>query len=106
MIWINAWHRILRSSLPSYGRTVGRGGAGMLLFEGTVTFEPDQSAVIWATTPRGERFKVRVTRAYAEKVWRIRYSEAEVTTQIWLRIDDVRRAAARAHADGSSELVL
>lgn len=78
----------------------------MLLFDRTVTFEPDDSAVVWATALGGERFKVRVTRAYAERVWRIRYSEAEVTTQIWLHIDDVREAAARAQTNGSSELVL
>ncbi len=85
------------------GRPVG---VGMLVFEGVVTFEPDESAVVWATTPRGERFKVIVTRAYAEQVWRINYSEAEVTTQIWLRIEDVRRAASRARANGNRELVL
>jgi hypothetical protein len=78
----------------------------MLLFEGAVTFEPDCSAVIWATTPRGERIKVCITPAYAERTWRIRFSEAEVTIQVWLHIDDLRKLAARACADGKSELVL
>ena len=78
----------------------------MLLFEGAVMFEPDGSAVLWATAPRGERIKVCVTQAYAERTWRIRYSEAEVTIQVWLHIDDLRKLAARACADGKRELVL
>jgi hypothetical protein len=78
----------------------------MLIFDRTIAFEADDSAVIWATAPYSARFKVRVTRCYAEQTWRIRYSEAEVTTQIWLHIDELREAAARAHANGDSELVL
>lgn len=78
----------------------------MMLFEGPITFAPDRSAVIWAVAPCGKRFKVRVTRSYAEQTWRIRFSEAEVSTQIWLHIDELREAAARAHAGGTAELVL
>jgi hypothetical protein len=78
----------------------------MLIFDAVITFEPDGSAVIWATILPGTRFRLCVTRRYAEKTWRIRYSEAEVTTKIWLHIDELREAVARSQADGNSELVL
>ena len=78
----------------------------MLVFEGTITFEPDGSAVIWASAPGGKRFKVRITRRYAEQTWRIRYSEDEVRTKIWLHIDDLRERVAREWVNGKAELVL
>jgi hypothetical protein len=78
----------------------------MLIFDATVTFETDDSAVIWANAPGGKRFKVRITRRYAEKTWRIRYSEDEVRTKIWFHIDDLREAVAREWVNGKTELVL
>jgi len=78
----------------------------MLIFEATIAFEADETAVIWGRTLRGTRFRVCVTRRYAEQTWRIRYSEAEITTMIWLHIDELRTAATRALADGKSELIL
>ncbi len=78
----------------------------MLIFDTTIAFEPDETAVIWARTLRGTRFRVCVTRRYAEQTWRIRYSEAEVTTMVWLHIDELRTAATRSFADGKDELVL
>jgi hypothetical protein len=53
----------------------------------------------------GERIKVCVTQDYAERTWRIRYSEAEVTIQVWMHIDDLRKLAASTCADGKRELV-
>jgi hypothetical protein len=88
------------------GQWLSAGQGVMLIFEGTITFEPDGSAVIWASAPGGKRVKVSVTRSYAEKTWRIRYSEEEITTQIWLHIDELREAAARECANGKTELVL
>lgn len=82
------------------------GRAGMLIFDTTIAFEPDETAVIWARTLRGTRFRVCVTRRYAEQTWRIRYSEAEVTTMIWLHIDELRNAATRSFANGNNELIL
>jgi hypothetical protein len=78
----------------------------MLVFDQGIVFEPDDTAVIWATQRGGIRFKLCVTRRYAEQKWRIRYSEAAVTTQIWFHIDDLREAAARKLANGENELVL
>ena len=60
----------------------GAGRGGMLIFDTTIAFEPDETAVVWARTLRGTRFRVCVTRRYAEQTWRIRYSEAEVTTMV------------------------
>jgi hypothetical protein len=78
----------------------------MLIFDTTIAFEPDETAVIWARTLRGTRFRVCVTRRYAEQTWRIRYSEAEVTTMVWLHIDELRTAATRSLANGDNELIL
>ena len=78
----------------------------MLIFDTTIAFEADDTAVIWARTLRATRFRLCVTRRYAEQTWRIRYSEAEVTTMIWLHIDELRTAATHCLANGKSELIL
>ena len=93
-------------SLGGGGTGVQGGRGGMLIFDTTIAFEPDETAVIWARTLQATRFRLCVTRRYAEQTWRIRYSEAEVTTMIWLHIDELRKAAARSLTDGNSELVL
>ena len=78
----------------------------MIIFDREITFEPDGTAVIWAWVVNGARIKVSVTKQYAERTWRIRYSEEEVRRLIWVYIDDLRAAAARGHADGRTELIL
>lgn len=78
----------------------------MLIFDADIAFEPDDTAVIWARTPQVERFRLCVTRRYAEQAWRIRYSQAEVITKIWLHIEELRQAAREALASGKTELVL
>ena len=78
----------------------------MIIFDGEIVFELDGTAVIWARPVDGSRIKVRVTSDYAERTWRIRYSEEEVRRLIWVYIDDLRAAAARAHAAGRKELTL
>ena len=77
----------------------------MLIFDTTIAFEPTRRRSS-GRARCGTRFRVCVTRRYAEQTWRIRYSEAEVTTMIWLHIDELRRAATRSLADGKTELIL
>ncbi|KAB2940498.1 MAG: hypothetical protein K8F92_14555 [Hyphomicrobium sp.] len=78
----------------------------MLIFDTDIAFEPDETAVIWGRTPQAQRFRLCVTRRYAEQVWRIRYSQAEVRMKIWLHIEELRQAAREALASGRTELVL
>lgn len=82
----------------------------MVVFDTETTFDSDGAAVIWARVIDGSgcdtRFRLCITRGYAERAWRIRYSRAEVTTQIWVRIDDLRERVAREIANGKAELVL
>ena len=77
-----------------------------MLFDRDISFEPDCTAVIWATAIDGTRIKVRVTRHYAERTWRIRYSEEAVRRLMWFYIDDLRAAVAGEHAAGRKELTL
>ena len=81
-------------------------GDAVIIFDREITFEPDGTAVIWATRLDGTRIKVSVTKQYAERMWRIHFSEEEVQRLIWVYIDDFRAAAARAHAAGRKELTL
>lgn len=78
----------------------------MIIFEREITFEPDGTAVIWASVVNGTRIKVSVTKQYAEGMWRIHFSEEEVRRLIWVYIDDFRAATATAHAAGRKELTL
>ena len=81
-------------------------GDAVIIFDREITFEPDGMAVIWATHVDGTRIKVSVTKQYAERMWRIHFSEEEVRRLIWVYIHDFRAAAARAHAAGRRELTL
>ncbi len=53
-------------------------GDAVIIFDREITFEPDGTAVIWATPVDGTRIEVGVTKPYAETTWRIRFSEEEV----------------------------
>ena len=86
-------------------RLDGNRGA-MLIFDTTVAFEPDETAILWGHTLQATRFRLCVTRRYAERAWRIRYSETEVTTKIWLHIEMLRQAAEQSIAEGKTELIL
>ena len=59
-----------------------QGGLRMLIFDNNIAFDPDETAVICGRTHQSQRFRLCVTRRYAEHTWRIRYSQAEVTTMI------------------------
>lgn len=60
---------------------------------------------MWGHTLQSQRFRLCVTQRYAEQTWRIRYSQAEVTTKIWVHIDALREAAQLSLAEGKSELI-
>lgn len=77
-----------------------------MIFDQGIVFEIDETAAIWGTARDGTRFKLCITRQYAEQVWRIRYSEAEVTVKVWLHIDELRNVARQKLADGLKEFIL
>jgi hypothetical protein len=78
----------------------------MVIFENDITFDSDDTAVIWAKRIDGARVKVCVTKEYAQRTWRIPFSQEEVITKIWLNIDEFRERASRALAAGKAALHL
>lgn len=86
------------------------GPSAVILFDTDIAFESDGTAVVWASLIEGggseTRFALCITRAYAERTWRIRYSEAGVTTKIWVHIEQLRELVARELADGKTGSVL
>lgn len=50
-----------------------RGATAVLIFDSNITFAPDETAVMWGHAPPSQRFRLCVTRRYAEQTWRIRY---------------------------------